>query len=188
MFKSEKEILYQMTKGLKYLHDLGIVHRDIKPTNILIHVPNNEDTPSMKLADFGLSKALKSDQRLYSNSNVINPSGTIGWMAPEMYRSDRFDSKADIFPLGINYYYTLTGGRHPFGNDYIVRLMRIRNKERAFLEQRDFKDPYCYDSEALDLINSMLNMEPEDRPTATDILKQNFFEDCRLDEATKKGL
>jgi len=180
MFKSEGEILYQVTKGLRYLHDVGIVHRDIKPTNIIIHAPENEDTPTIKLADFGLSKALKSGQSHYSNSNVTNPSGTIGWMAPEMYRSDRFDSKADIFPLGCNYYYTLTGGRHPFGDDYIVRLMRIRNKERAFLEKGDFKKPYCNDGdEALNLIDSMLNMEPEDRPTAGQIL--------RFEEGAKKG-
>lgn len=62
-FQNERKILLHVTRGLAHLHKLGIVHRDIEPTNILIHVPKNDDqNPQMKLADFGLAKAINTDR------------------------------------------------------------------------------------------------------------------------------
>jgi len=62
-FENERKILWQMTQGLAHLHSKGIVHRDIKPTNILIYVPPSSENgaainvePLIKLADFGISK------------------------------------------------------------------------------------------------------------------------------------
>jgi len=101
---NERKILYQVTKGLVYLHSRNIIHRDIKPTNILIFVPNNtsqgfNNKPLMKIADFGLSKALKSNQVDLSTKNKSNPRGTRGWIAPELYEDgSRYDFKVDIFP------------------------------------------------------------------------------------------
>ena len=63
--------------------------------------------PLMKLADFGISKTLKTGTDDYTNSIVTDPSETMGWMAPEGYESKRLDSKADIFPLGCIFAYTL---------------------------------------------------------------------------------
>ena len=85
-FKNGNEILRQVTQGLAHLHLKGIVHRDVKPTNILIFVPEEgleAAEPQIKLADFGLSKALETDRDDYTNTNVTNPNGTRGrWMAP----------------------------------------------------------------------------------------------------------
>jgi len=83
-----------VSKGLAHLHKLGIVHRDIKPTNILILEPSLEapyNKPQMKLADFDISKILKTEGEDFTNTSVTNPSGTWGWMAPEVYESKRFD-------------------------------------------------------------------------------------------------
>jgi len=66
----------QVTKGLAHLHQLGIVHRDIKPTNILIFVPDGDTEPQMKPADFDISKILKNDQDSFTNTSVTNPNGT----------------------------------------------------------------------------------------------------------------
>ena len=89
-FQDEREILFQITRGLAHLHELGIVHRDLKPVNILIYVPPSEGNeepkpPIIKLADFGISKALHPDKEDFTNTSVTNPNGTVRWMAPEVY-------------------------------------------------------------------------------------------------------
>ena len=123
----EKEIMYQVTKGLTYLHRKEIVHRDIKPNNILISIPKRDraDVPQMRLADFGISKSLKADKDDFTNTNVTNPHGSKGWMAPELYLNERHDFKVDIFSLGCVFAYTLTGGKHPFGVEGDERTNRI---------------------------------------------------------------
>ncbi len=141
-FLNEKEILRQVTQGLAHLHRNGIVHRDIKPTNILIFVRDQgseTEEPLIKLADFGISKALNAEREDYTNTSVANPSGTKGWMAPGVYKLNRFDSKVDIFPLGCIFAYTLTGGKHPFGEKNNERIIRITGKQPMILIQDDLK-------------------------------------------------
>jgi len=192
-FESEREMLYQVTQGLVYLHYLGIVHRDIKPTNILIFVPSpGEDTdhvagghknkPQIKLADFGLSKVLQTDKDDFTNTSVANPSGTKGWMAPEVYEFNRFDFKVDVWALGCIFGYTLSGGKHPYGED-MKRILRIIRKEAMILVQEDLKEPYSRDGDSVfELIRSMLEMDPINRPTAGEVLKSAFF--VAIDSAT----
>jgi len=152
-FEDEKKLLRQVTKGLAYLHSLDIVHRDIKPTNILIFVPELGKMtvkPKMKLADFGLCKVLMQDQRDFSNTNVTNPKGTQGWMAPELYQSDRCDYKVDIFPLGCIFGYTLSiSGKHPFGEDENERSTHIKQKKPMLTIQEELKKPYSNDESEL---------------------------------------
>lgn len=100
-FKNEIDMLLQVTQGLDHLHSLKIVHRDMKPTNLLMSLPKDSPEPQMKLADFGLSKLLNINQEDFTNSNLINPSGTRGWMAPEAYNQERYDFKVDIWALGL---------------------------------------------------------------------------------------
>jgi len=174
---NKKEILRQVTQGLAHLHSKGIVHRDIKPTNILIFVRNQgseAEESQIKLADFGISKALNAEREDYTNTSVANPSGTKGWMAPEVYKLNRFDSKVDIFPLGCIFAYTLTGGKHPFGEKNNERIIRITGKQPMILIQDDLKEPY-YSASVLELIKDMLEFEPLNRPTAEDVLRNPFF-------------
>jgi serine/threonine-protein kinase/endoribonuclease IRE1 len=97
----------------------------------------------MKLADFGISKMLKTDMDMdFTNTSVTNPSGSRGWMAPEVYKKERFDCKVDIFPLGCIFAYTLSGGKHPFGDDPDQRLLRIKNQQPMSMVQQDLKEPY----------------------------------------------
>jgi len=173
----DKEILRQVTQGLVHLHSKGIVHRDIKPTNILIFVPAGCRTrPQVKLADFGLSKSLSAERDDYTNTSVTNPSGTKGWMAPELYELDRFDNKVDIFPLGCIFAYTLTGGKHPFGEDTNERIVNIKRRELMIFVQNDLNEPYFSES-VFESIKVMLEMVPENRPTAEEVLSNCFFSD-----------
>ncbi len=172
----DKEILYQVSLGLAYLHRNKIIHRDIKPSNILISIPNDGEIPQMKLADFGLSKVLDNSKDDFTNTSVGNPSGTKGWMAPELYEYYRYDSKVDIFPLGCIFGYTLSSGLHPFGDDPIERHYRVKHKMSVLMTISDLKIPYCRNSVAFTLILSMVRIEPHFRPTIDEVLKNTFFE------------
>lgn len=181
LIQDEKEILHQVTQGLDYLHRNSIVHRDVKPTNILIFAKQQDKPSLIKLADFGLSKILlRPDNDDFSNTDCASPKGTRGWMAPEMYHLTRYDLKVDIFALGCLFYYTLSGGKHPFGNDPIDRMYRIKRKEPKVLELDDFKDPYCKDTAVLKLISTMVEMEPSNRPTVDCILNDPFFHTLKI--------
>jgi len=178
-FRNEREILHQVTRGLAHLHKLKIVHRDIKPANLLIFVPtdeSNNNKPQMKLADFNISKMLKTEfDKDFTNTSKTNPKGTRGWMAPEVYESNRFDFKVDVWALGLIFAYTLTGGKHPFGEDLITRTDRIRKKEPMVLKETDLMGKNM--DGAFEVITSMLMVEAINRPTVTDVLKNPFFKD-----------
>ena len=79
-FKNEREILLEITGGLAHLHELKIVHRDIKPNNILISESPSKNEPQIKLADFGISKILQEDMLVidFTNTSMTNPSGSVG--------------------------------------------------------------------------------------------------------------
>jgi len=135
----------------------------------------DEPQPQVKLADFDISKILKNDKDNFTNTSVTNPNGTKGWMAPEVYQFERFDFKVDIFALGCIFGYTLSEGKHPFGDDVIKRIDRIREKKAMVLVREDLKDPYSLDDVALGLVKSMLEVEPIKRPTVELVVKDYFL-------------
>lgn len=101
--------------------------------------------------------------------------GTRGWMAPETYHSKRLDFKVDMFALGCLFAFTLSHGKHPFGDDLDERLFRMRKGYPMILTFRDLKAPYSNDLVAFQLIQSMLAIDPAERPTAKDVLDHDFF-------------
>lgn len=182
----EREILFQVSKGLDYLHSKKIVHGDIKPSNILIYFPSANDGDGdsstsvlFKLADYGIYSIIELDdtalfkKQKKSNSNLF---GTMGWRAPELYDSDTFHLPADIFALGCIFGYTLSGGRHPFGDCTLEQSIQIMEKKGMKFTKNDLKLEFSDDAEtAFDLIKSMLCMEPEERPQINKVLTSSFF-------------
>ena len=81
-----KRALQQITSGLKHLHTLKIVHRDIKPQNILVSKAQKNGGHRMMISDFGLCKKLELDQTSFLPTTVMG--GSVGWRAPEILRGD----------------------------------------------------------------------------------------------------
>ena len=109
--KQALAIVPQMCEALQFAHDEGIVHRDVKPENVLLDAKGR-----VKIADFGLAKLVDADARDVSLTEVDQIVGTPHYMAPEQIRGSReVDHRADIYSLGVVFYEMLTG-ELPRGN------------------------------------------------------------------------
>src|SRR5450755_3177529 len=98
------EIISQACRGLDYAHRNGVVHRDVKPGNLLV-----SDTDVVKLADFGIARA--TDQS--SITQVGSVLGTAAYLAPEQARGEEAGPRADLYSLGV-VTYQLMSGRLPY--------------------------------------------------------------------------
>uniref|UniRef100_A0A0N4ZC80 non-specific serine/threonine protein kinase n=1 Tax=Parastrongyloides trichosuri TaxID=131310 RepID=A0A0N4ZC80_PARTI len=160
------QILQQATDGVAHLHHLNIVHRDIKPQNILLSKNNQTGHIRVLISDFGLCKRLKIDAN--SISRVSGMTGTEGWMAPETLNSEASVTVAvDIFALGCIYYYVLSDGKHPFG-DTIKRQDNI-------LHSRFNLEIIMENDVAVHLIEAMIHNSPLFRPSARSVLSHPMF-------------
>ncbi|MGH9277130.1 MAG: serine/threonine-protein kinase [Acidimicrobiales bacterium] len=113
-------ILEGALQGLAHLHGLGLVHRDVKPANILVDVGGVS-----KLADFGLVRGVRELAR-----GGQEWSGTPAYMSPEQARGDALDFRSDIYACGAVLFEALTGER-PFDADSIVELLRLHREVPA---------------------------------------------------------
>ncbi|HXI85126.1 MAG TPA: PQQ-binding-like beta-propeller repeat protein [Verrucomicrobiae bacterium] len=112
------EIVKQTTAALHYAHEQGIVHRDIKPGNILL-----DKEGRVKITDFGLAKEIsREDMHLTMEGQVM---GTPRYMSPEQAtgRTSQADARSDIFSMGVTLYEMLTG-RPAFGSDNVIQMLQ----------------------------------------------------------------
>jgi len=116
------EIIFKCAKALDYAHRQGVIHRDIKPTNIL--VTHDKD---IKIGDFSIAHVITSD------TTHTMPTGFVGsprYMSPEQVQEDSISNQTDLFSLGIVMYELLTG-KHPFIADSFSRLIhKIINEQQ----------------------------------------------------------
>jgi serine/threonine protein kinase len=111
--KTVVEILYQCAKALDYAHRHGVIHRDIKPTNIMLTTDGN-----VKIADFGVAHNATGDA-----TQVMGVMGSPRYMSPEQVEEHELTNKTDLYSLGIVAYELLTGNA-PFLGKSIVELVR----------------------------------------------------------------
>lgn len=110
-----REALYfaiQILKALQHAHDKGIVHRDVKPQNIMLL-----ENGTIKVADFGIARFSHSETRTMTEKAI----GSVHYISPEQAKGELTDEKADIYSVGIVLYEMLTG-RLPFDGDSAVSV------------------------------------------------------------------
>ena len=178
-------ILYQICLGLDHLHFLDIIHGNLKPANILVSIPASSNVrPVMKLADFGLnhlSKRYTQPQQTHGNQ-WIWPACSEAWMAPD----DVITLAFDIYPLGHIFGFVLTDGLVSNG---------CEGEHRSYRWVKQVLTPLSLNHlinvgdapHVLQLVCSMLEEEPEQRPTVCQILKHPFFSPSkfRIKEAAR---
>ena len=116
------DIMTQLTDGLAHAHEAYIIHRDIKPQNIMI-----EDNGRIKITDFGIAMALNSTQLTQTNSVM----GSVHYLPPEQANGKGSTVKSDIYSLGILMYELLTGSV-PFKGDTAVEIA-LKHMKKKFL-------------------------------------------------------
>src|SRR5439155_6274315 len=141
----------QAAAGLAAAHAGGLIHRDIKPGNILLE----EGTDRVKLTDFGLARGIE-DVKLTRTGFVA---GTPLYMAPEQAHGEGVDHRSDLFSLGSVLYEAATG-KHPFdGKTPLAVLRRVADETQPPLRDVEPEIPQWLS----DVIDRLLEKEPGDR-------------------------
>ena len=161
-----KDILIQLLDGLGYAHSMGVVHRDIKPGNIII-----DETGRLKILDFGIAKIL-GDRNLTKTGMKL---GTINYMSPEQVMADKeLDQRTDIYSLGVLIYEMLTG-RLPINTNTDSDFVLMKE-----IVEGEIVNPKNLEGSISDKLSSvllrMLSKKKEDRhPTCLQV-KEDLFD------------
>ena len=152
-------IIKDVASGLDYLHEIGVIHHDIKPDNILVN-----EKGQFVITDFGISVKFRSTLRRNSSREVQKnmTGGAISYMAPEMFTESAESVNAtDIWALGATLYELMTGDLPFFGQGGVMQLKGAEVPEI----------PGDYSDTLKKLVQSCLSKTPWDRPTAKQLLQ-----------------
>lgn len=125
-WKDAVHFVIQILRALQHAHSRGIVHRDIKPQNIMLLTDG-----TIKVMDFGIAKFAREESRTATDQAI----GTVHYISPEQARGDVTDAKSDLYSVGVMFYEMLTG-RKPFDTDNPVSIA-VMHMQNVAVRPRD---------------------------------------------------
>lgn len=164
------DIVKQIARALSAAHRNGIIHRDIKPHNILI----SKDGRQVKVADFGIAKAVSSS----TMTNMGSVIGSVHYISPEQAKGKHLTSNADLYSLGIVLYEMIIG-RVPFSGDSPISIaLKHINEDIAFTDQDKINIP----NSVRTIISKLTQKEPANRyQTAEELIEDIEFVERNID-------
>jgi serine/threonine protein kinase len=154
-----KKYMSQLKAGLEYLYNNNIMHRDLKPHNILI-----DDNNDIKITDFGFARYVKDDMLI----NTL--CGTPIYMAPEIMKYKKYNNKSDLWSLGI-IMYEMIFGKLPFKANNFIQLLKSINKNNICYKYPDIE----ISGDCENLLKSLLQIEPENRISWNEFFDHSWF-------------
>jgi serine/threonine-protein kinase len=150
----------EIARGLAFAHEHGIVHRDVKPQNVLLNGDGHA-----KVTDFGIARTLDVEKGVTQTGTVL---GTSDYIAPEQASGQAVSRETDVYSLGVVLFELLTG-RVPFtGESFVaVALQHVNEPPPSVLERRPETPPRL-----AGLVDDALAKEPADRPSMDDLVAE----------------
>ncbi|MCZ2402562.1 serine/threonine protein kinase [Paenarthrobacter sp. Z7-10] len=145
-----------LAAALHYVHSRGVIHRDVKPANILLAADHSGVFVRPKLADFGIARIIEGTRLTVTGATV----GTAGYLSPEQATGSAVGPASDIYSLGLVLLECLTGQTEYPGSAVEAAVARLHRSPRV---------PPDLGPEWVSLLSAMTAMEPQDRPPAADV-------------------
>lgn len=142
--KTAIQVMRNLLEALKYLHDHNVVHRDLKPENLILASKDNDF--DLRIADFGLAAPIKEGERLTLRC------GSPGYVGPELLEEVGYDTKVDIFSVGVILYVLLSG--RPAFRGFNINEILVKNKKCEIEYPPKYWDKIS--DKAKDLVQKML--------------------------------
>ncbi|EAY10638.1 CAMK family protein kinase [Trichomonas vaginalis G3] len=163
---------HQIMEALSYIHKLGVAHRDVKLENILVTADDDA-----KLTDFGLCK------QQHGNDPMLTTCGTLVYAAPEIIQEKPYNGmKADIWSAGV-VLYAMVAAHFPWIVPDDMPPENIMKETARQIVEGDIALPDGISYELQNLMANLLNVDPNERPTAAEVLEHPWFQNVVEDEA-----
>ncbi|CAK9862133.1 unnamed protein product [Sphagnum jensenii] len=163
-----RHFMQQLGAGLQVLRNNNLIHRDLKPQNLLLSTDDN--TAVLKIADFGFARLLQ------PQGMAETLCGSPLYMAPEILQSKKYDAKADLWSVGAILYQLVTG-RPPFsGNNHLQLLQNIMKTNEV-----QFPEPLMAElhPDCIDMCRKLLRPNPVERLSFEEFFSHSFMESLR---------
>lgn len=142
--------IYQISLGMRYVHFCHLIHRDLKPQNILFGKDG-----LIRISDFGIAKFMTTEDQ-----SMTFGIGTQKFMAPEILNEKDYNEKVDVYSFGVLLFFILSGGEMP-----AITIIQVGNGMKAPI-------PSSFTHFSQNLINKCWNTDPNERPTFKEICEE----------------